>query len=141
LEQVISITSGIIGLIRTGNPVFGERRTGDRRRSAREAAMYTAAAAVAPALLWLGFISSHTNGSLAAVCLLTQRGPPHPTLPAAARAATPLVCGAIFLAIAVRSLKRFFRGMLSPDGVVVSLGALGGGVGGAARAPPVRASR
>ena len=40
------------------------------------------------------------------------------------RAATPLVCGVVFLAIAVRSLKRFFRGMLSPDGVIVALGAL-----------------
>ncbi|GBF94203.1 hypothetical protein Rsub_06473 [Raphidocelis subcapitata] len=54
---VVSITSGIIGLLRTGNPVF----------------------------------------------------------------ATPLVCGVVFLAIAVRSLKRFFRGMLSPDGVIVAL--------------------
>jgi hypothetical protein len=33
----------------------------------------------------------------------------------------PLILGPILIAIAVRSLKRFFRGKLSPDGVIVSL--------------------
>lgn len=35
--------------------------------------------------------------------------------------AAPIVVGAVFIAIAVRSIKRFFRGSLSPDGVVLSL--------------------
>ncbi|KAI8462741.1 MAG: hypothetical protein J3K34DRAFT_446939 [Monoraphidium minutum] len=35
--------------------------------------------------------------------------------------ALPIVCGALFIGISVRSVKRFFRGQLSPDGVIVKL--------------------
>jgi hypothetical protein len=52
-------------------------------------------------------------------------------VPRATHAVAPIVVGAVLIAIAVRSLKRFFRGSLSPDGVVLSLGAVRAHRGGA----------
>lgn len=47
---------------------------------------------------------------------LHNAAPAHPH-----RAGLELAFGALLLAISVRSLKRFFRGKLSPDGVVIAL--------------------